>query len=298
MSNNNYYACKNSPRPCSSLPYFTGVSAGVCEQFIVDRGLRLVYAQYGLHKGSILHLRVNVVSKVGSWPDDPPFPSQQEITKEMTATDPSLTNSQYAIADASNAAYVFINKRAAHGEIDCSDNMTNVWFQELRSSVSSEIYTKWWDIGVDSMGDAYFYERCSGTYDCPPGTHLTSGHCCPIGSVWNILTGNCDIQYDEQGPVKPTPPEIRPSPTPEDPDGDGNPGGDPLEPGTPIDCIVSAKCDLPIQIELSPDDINSILPPGYDQDFDSEDTSDIIEGDCGVISEECIMPETKDNDDV
>lgn len=197
MSNNNYYACEDSPRPCSTLPFFTGVSDSVCEQFIIDRNLRLVYAQYGLHNGSILHLRVNKVSNVGSWPEDPPFPSQEEITDAMYITNPSLINSKYAISDASNAAYVFINRRAAHNETDCSDNMTNVWFQELKSYVSSNVYSKWWDIGVDSMGDFYFYEKCSGTYDCPLGTHLTNGHCCPIGQEWDILEGACNpVCYD------------------------------------------------------------------------------------------------------
>ena len=118
---------------------------------------------------------------------------------------------------------------------------------------------------------------------------------CPPGSVYNPLTGTCDAKpgwewnpgcscFEQVTPgipsIPPEPPGVLPEP--DSPD---------TIPGEPQNCYV-IRCDLPTQVELIPDDIDSIVPPGYNSTLDLDPKQDPIDTICeSTISEECITPD-------
>ena len=114
---------------------------------------------------------------------------------------------------------------------------------------------------------------------CPPGTEFnhSSGTCHPLPDwEWN------GEQYVPKHPgvpsIKPKPPGYVPSPDNTD---------DTLIPGQPQDCIKTASCILPDQVELIPDNTSDIVPPGYDSILDLTPDGDDITNNCG-LTENCI----------
>ena len=137
----------------------------------------------------------------------------------------------------------------------------------------------------------------SFTPECPPGMEYDPryGICVPKpGYEWDGKEYVPETPGIPQIPVEP--PGILPEP-----------GSPDTAPGEPQNCYV-VRCDLPIQVELSPDDKDSIVPPGYNSKLTlskkqypiepdpMDDTmvcnDDNIDTICeSTISEECITPD-------
>ena len=104
------------------------------------------------------------------------------------------------------------------------------------------------------------------------------GNVCPPGTVFNPVTGTCDVlddwfwNGDEYEESIPGVPDLRPIP-----------------PGvTPEKNCYPMKCDITDQVVLVPDNIDDIVPPGYNSDLELSPDSELIDTPCEMVISECI----------
>lgn len=223
---------------------------------IINNGQILIRESYAVRTvGDGCCDHVNVVYSPTEWPEDPPYPTREDHHDFWW---PKIQETQYNAKDAFYTTWqttrMYLKTRLLYdGDMQCGGAIYNLG-ATLESGHERMIidgvdvglvYWKGWKCGYIIVQDFYQYWKCDTIYDCPPGTHRTNGHCCPIGQEWNILEGTCKPVYIDQGPPSPLAPEIVPNPDGTGPGGgDGEGGGGIPSPGDDINCIVSARCDI------------------------------------------------------